>query len=111
MERLKFLRKQHNLTQQQLADILHVSQQSIHKYEHNITHPDLDTLRNLANYFHTSVDYILGITDIPHKIDPVTDTMLNNAELDLLENYRNTGDLRKELLQDIIYKFLEANAK
>ena len=111
MERLKLLRKQNHLTQQQLADILHVSQQSIHKYEHNITNPDLDTLRNLANHFHTTVDYILGITDIPNKPDPVTDTMLNHAELDLLENYRNADTSRQDLLQQAIYAFLEANAK
>lgn len=109
MERLKLLRKQHHLTQQQLADILHVSQQSIHKYEHNITNPDLDTLRSLANYFHTTVDYILGITDIPNKIEPVTDTMLNHTELDLLENYRHTETSRQDLLQQAIYAFLEAN--
>lgn len=105
MERVKYLRKQHHLTQQQLADILHVSQQSIHKYEHGITTPDLDTLRTMANYFNTSVDYILGVTDIPNKIEPVTDTMLNQAELELLETYRNTSASQKALLQELIYEF------
>lgn len=109
MERVKYLRKQHHLTQQQLADILHVSQQSIHKYEHGITTPDLDTLRTMANYFNTSVDYILGVTDIPHKIEPVTDTMLNHAELELLETYRNVNSSQKELIQELIYEFLKRN--
>ena len=107
MERLKILRKQHSLTQQQLADILHVSQQSIHKYEHDITTPDLDTLKNMANYFNTSVDYILGVTDIPHKIEPVTDTMLNDNELELLETYRNVSNSQKLLLQKLMEEFLK----
>lgn len=111
MERLKLLRKQHHLTQQKLADILHVSQQSIHKYEHDITTPDLDTLKNMANYFNTSVDYLLNVTDIPHKIEPVTDTMLNDTELELLETYRNVSTSQKDLIQTIIYEFLGKNNK
>lgn len=111
MERLKLLRKQHNLTQQQLADILHVSQQSIHKYEHDITTPDLDTLKNMANYFNTSVDYILGVTDIPHKIEPVTNTMLNQAELELVETYRTVSTTQRDLLESLISEFLKARGK
>ena len=111
MERLKLLRKQHNLTQQQLADILHVSQQSIHKYEHDITTPDLDTLKNIANYFNTSVDYVLGVTDIPHKIEPVTNTMLNQAELELVETYRTVSTTQRDLLESLISEFVKAKRK
>ena len=108
MERLKILRRHHHLTQQKLADILHVSQQSIHKYEHGITTPDLDTLKTMANYFNTSVDYILGVTDIPHKIEPVTDTMLNQAELEFLETYRNINSSQKHLILEIMEGFLNS---
>ena len=111
MERLKLLRKQNNLTQQQLADILHVSQQSIHKYEHDITTPDLDTLKNIANYFNTSVDYVLGVTDIPHKIEPVTNTMLNQAELELVETYRTVSTTQRDLLESLISEFVKAKRK
>ena len=38
MENLRTLRKAKNLSQQKLADILHVSQQSIYKYENGITY-------------------------------------------------------------------------
>ena len=108
MERLKFLRRHHHLTQQKLADILHVSQQSIHKYEHGITTPDLDTLKTMANYFNTSVDYLLGVTDIPHKIEPVTDTMLNHAELEFIETYRNINNSQKHLILEIMEEFLNS---
>ena len=111
MERLKLLRKQNNLTQQQLADILHVSQQSIHKYEHDITTPDLDTLKNIANYFSTTVDYILGVTDIPHKIEPVTETMLNQAELELVETYRTISTSQRDLLQSLMTELLKSRGK
>ena len=67
MKNLKKLRKQHNLSQQKLADILHISQQSIYKYENDITFPDIEILIQMANYFSTSIDYLVGYTDIPHK--------------------------------------------
>ena len=51
------------LSQQKLADILHVSQQSIYKYENGITSPDLETLTNMANFFDTSIDYLVGLTN------------------------------------------------
>ena len=79
MENLKVLRKQHNLSQQKLADILHISQQSVYKYENDITSPDLETLIKMADFFNTSVDYIIGHTEIPHKIDPAVWKILSPA--------------------------------
>lgn len=55
MENLRILRKQHNLSQQKLADILHISQQSVYKYENDITFPDIETLIRMADYFNTSL--------------------------------------------------------
>ena len=111
MERLTLLRKQHQLTQKKLADILYVSQQSIHKYEHDITTPNLDTLKSMASHFHTSVDYLLNLTDIPHKIEPVSETMLNVEELELVNTYRNISDSQKRIIQATIYEFLGKNGK
>lgn len=101
MENLKVLRKQHNLSQQKLADILHISQQSVYKYENNITSPDLDTLIRMADFFNTSVDYIIGHTEISHKIEPVTDSMLNQDELLLLSSYRQLSPKQQKLIQEI----------
>ena len=66
MENLKKLRKQHKLSQQKLADILHISQQSIYKYENDITFPDIEILIQMADYFSTSIDYLVGYTDMPY---------------------------------------------
>lgn len=60
---LKALRTKFNLSQQQLADIIGVSQQSINKYENHHTEPDIETLKALANYFNTSIDYLVGYTN------------------------------------------------
>ena len=53
------------MSQQQLALKLNLSQQTIYKYENQITEPDITTLINLADYFNTSVDYLIGNTDNP----------------------------------------------
>ena len=105
MINLKTLRKQHNLSQQKLADILHVSQQSIYKYENNITSPDIETLIRMADYFNTSVDYLVEHTDIPHKIEPVVETMLNEEEFLLIENYRKLSLARKKLIHQITEEY------
>ncbi len=63
--RIRDLREDHDLTQKQMADILHCSQQVYSNYE--LGQRDIPTaiLIALANYYHTSTDYILGLTDTP----------------------------------------------
>ena len=61
--RIRELREDHDLMQKQVAQILNMSQTGYNQYE--IGRNDLPTrvLIELANYYHTSVDYLLGLTD------------------------------------------------
>mgnify|MGYP005849394767 CR=1 FL=1 len=61
-ERLRNLREEKDLTQQQIAEAIGSTQQKISNYENEMVEPDCDTLVKLAGYFETSVDYILGRT-------------------------------------------------
>ena len=106
MRNLKLLRKQHGLSQQKLADILHVSQQSVYKYENDITSPDIETLVRMADYFNTSIDYLVEHTDIPHKIEPVKENMLNEEESILVDCYRKMTHRQKELLRAIAKEYI-----
>lgn len=105
MKNLKKLRIEHNLSQQKLADILHISQQSVHKYENNITSPDIATLILMADYFNTSVDYIVDHTDISHRIEIMTDTMLNADELHMIEYYRKLTNKQKHAIKSILESY------
>lgn len=58
-EKLSKLRKQGNYTQEQLADILGVSRQSISKWESDIAYPETDKLIELGKLFECSMDYLL----------------------------------------------------
>lgn len=105
MKHLKELRKQHNLSQQKLAEALHVSQQSIYKYENNITSPDIETLINMADYFNTSIDYIVGHTSFSRKIEPTTETSLNADELEIIQTYRTLSKKQQELTKALINEY------
>ena len=63
LENLKLLRSVAGISQKTLAESIGVSQQSINKYENHNIEPDIATLSRLADYFHVSIDYLVGRTD------------------------------------------------
>lgn len=62
--RLKDLREDADLTQKELADYLHVKQNTYSQYENGQRQIPIEHLISLARYYHTSTDYILRLTDI-----------------------------------------------
>ena len=54
------LRKERKLTQQELADLLNVTRQTISKWETNTTAPDIDTLKRISQVLNVPVDVLLG---------------------------------------------------
>lgn len=67
-EIIKEKRKEKNLTQQQLADILHISRQSISNWENNKSFPDVPMLVDLSKYFDFSLDILKGDSNLLDKI-------------------------------------------
>jgi transcriptional regulator with XRE-family HTH domain len=67
-ERLKKARKQHQLTQRQLAAKLGISQSTVALYETGDRNPDPDTLNKLADFFNVSTDCLLGRVNDPTSI-------------------------------------------
>lgn len=63
-DRLKELRIERQLTQEQLAKIFNTGKASISHYESNKRMPDANTIEKFAEFFDVSVDYLLGRTDI-----------------------------------------------
>ncbi|MBQ8891257.1 MAG: helix-turn-helix transcriptional regulator [Bacilli bacterium] len=61
--RLRDLREDNDLTQKEVADIINVSQVAYSYYELGRRQIDLKSLMRLANFYNTSIDYILGMTD------------------------------------------------
>ena len=61
--RIKELRNEQHITQLKMALDLNMSQNTISRYENGEREPGLAELIRIADYFHVSVDYLLGRTD------------------------------------------------
>ena len=62
-ERLKELRLEAKMTQQQLAELLQIKQPSYARYETGKHEPSLQTVADIARIFDVSCDYLPGLTD------------------------------------------------
>ena len=63
MTRLKDLREDNDLTQEECAKIAFISKNSYIRYEKGERIPPLDTMILFANYYHTSIDYLAKLTE------------------------------------------------
>lgn len=63
-EILKDLRRKNDITQEELADIIGVTSQSVSRWEKGACYPDMELLPAIANYFGVTVDDLLGMNEI-----------------------------------------------
>lgn len=66
-ERIILLRKQHSITQKQLAEGCSLTEIAIQNYESGRRKPSYDALFALADYFNVSIDYLVGRSDDPER--------------------------------------------
>lgn len=104
MKRLKNLRKEKNLSQKELANLINMSQTGYSQYERGTRKISLETLKNLASFYNVSVDYLLELTDIKDKYE---ESKINNNSLIRLKEIREDRDL----LQEDIAKILNMSRK
>lgn len=62
-ERIRNLREDKDLTQAEIAQILNISQRTYSRYENDERAIPIEILSALADFHHTSVDYLIGRTD------------------------------------------------
>lgn len=62
--RFKDLREDMGFTQKQIADLLGTTTQYYQKYEKGVRPISVERLERLADYYHTSTDYLLGRTNV-----------------------------------------------
>ena len=102
MENLKQLRESHGLSQQKFADLFHLSQQSIYKYENGIAEPSLQILMEISDYFHTSVDYLIGYTNNPRPPEHRFEETLTCEEKNLIQQYRRLSHYYQSLVNMLV---------
>ncbi len=99
MLRLRELRKQYRLSQSGLALKLHISQSTISAYETGERVPDLENLMTIAKFFHVSLDYLAGLSNVKQQI---RQSDLSPDELEHLYSYRQLSNMDREKINSYI---------
>jgi transcriptional regulator with XRE-family HTH domain len=89
--RLKELRKEKNLTQRELADILNIKERNYQRYEYEEVNPPISKLIVLSNFYNVSIDYLLGQSEFKErysneKISEMKYIYYSSSIADKLEN-------------------------
>ena len=104
---LKKLREDASISQKAVADAIGVSQQSVNKYENHNIEPDIETLIRIADFFETSVDYLIGHTTVRRKIEEVHIFELNDRESKVMEQYRSLTSKQKACVNVVMDSYSE----
>ena len=96
-KRLKMLRKQKGLSQTELGQLYNYSKQTISSYENGGSFPTQETLQKLAGFFDVTVDYLLGVSNMPNS--PKIDELFKEPELLEVWNKINSKEELRELFQ------------
>lgn len=104
--RLKELRIEKGISQQKLADALSISQPSINKYENHNIEPEIALLIMIADFFDTTIDYLVGRTDNRERIVRVTQEDLDGTESRLIDDYRRLDSRKQDSIQEVIKNYL-----
>ena len=87
--RIKSLREKRGLIQEILAAELGITQQTLSRYEGDVTFIKVDVLKKLAEYFNVTTDYLLGLSDMKRDLTgqlKVNETI--DEYYDLVEVYK-----------------------
>lgn len=96
-QRIKEIRKQHNLTQPQFGELFDVTEQTVRNWESGRRKIDFNTIQKICSEFQCDISYVLGIQKIIEKsIDSGIDTLMNQSELFIsyLESIGFTVDIQ-----------------
>ena len=78
---IKKLRNERGLTQQEIADALNINRMKYNHYELGNSEPSIETLVKLADYYHTTIDEIIG-HEVPYLINK---SQFTSEQLELIE--------------------------
>lgn len=86
--KLKEIRARYNLNQTDIAKITGLSQKSISNYENAQTYPNVESLIKLADYFHVTIDELLG-HEVPYTLNRVE---FSEKQLEVIKNIKGLTD-------------------
>lgn len=78
--RIRQLRDNKDLTQEELARVLGISRATLASWEVGRREPDFETASKIADFFGVSVDYLLGRTDDPRPVEEIVEEAKHSPE-------------------------------
>lgn len=100
-KRLKTLREERSLTQEEFGKRINQKKANVSKYENGKLQPSLETISAIATYFGVSIDYLLGRSDDP-KLPQITDP-------EVIKEIKETKKMMEDA-SDRLYKLMEKHA-
>lgn len=106
-KKLITLRKSRELTQEQLADMLNVSRQSVSKWENGQVIPDVEKIVELSKTFDVTTDYLLKPSEID-ELSVKTELLEQQQKQMLLREQKRTHIFKNVMYSLVIYLVLLA---
>jgi transcriptional regulator with XRE-family HTH domain len=110
-QKLKQLRTERGLSQEQTAAALNISRPTYGHYERGRSEPDTDTLKRIAKFFNVSLDELCGLSEEDRHVDFAELTRTFNQHGITEEKYNALPDSVKETILKIIEEFIENRNK
>ena len=101
--RIKEMRNGRHLTQEELGEIIGVSQQTFSRYEKQEVLMPVVVLVRLSRYFNVSTDYLLGLTDVKRNLNQqVTVEKTIDEYYNFIEVYKRLNERDRALIWKIM---------
>lgn len=107
MNRIKFLREENNMLQDDLAKILNVTQKTISNYENEARDIPTEYLKMLSECFSCSIDYILGKSNIrnPEQIN------IDDVDVAFATGVKGLNETNKMIIKNTLEALLAKQEK
>lgn len=97
---LRKLRRDKDVTQEQLAEYLNISKQAVSKWETGNSQPDMEMQIKLAKYFDVTIDYLLGRNIKDDEYMELYNQVYNDPNLKIM--FDQVKDLSKDELRWVL---------
>lgn len=104
---LKKLRAEYGISQKALAQAVGITQQSVNSFENHDVSPSYLILLKLADYFDTSIDYLVGRSEIRGRIEYSSELELNEQEESIIRRYRALSETDRSYIDMMVQRLAE----
>lgn len=98
-DRIRYLRESAGLKQKDMAFEFSLNENTWSQYETNKRTPDIDTIKKIAEYFHVSIEYLMGLTDVQYN--PKEEEFKEMVHI----YYSLSKDEKRELIKELKQKY------